>query len=79
MLNNDELFGGFDNISHDRLLMVASAHGRLGRYLKYIEPVNNTPKTTWKRAAAIRLTARMAETIRFNLTARGYRVHMVYA
>jgi hypothetical protein len=61
----------------DRILRVKGTTfaARWG-YLRRIDVVNNTP-VTGARSKALRLSAEMAETIRFNLTARGYRVEVV--
>lgn len=61
----------------DRVLRVATGVGWRG-FMTHIDVVTNRPKMTRNRERAIRLSAEMAETIRFNLTARGYRVRVEF-
>lgn len=62
---------------NDRLLRVARPGQRSQfRWLHHIDVVTNLPKTTSDRTKALRLSSETAETIRFNLTARGWKVKL---
>ena len=64
--------------TRDRLVMVGTGTVRLGwAFLKRIDVCSNKPVTTQHRMKALWLTWQMAETLRFNLTARGFRVKVV--
>lgn len=69
----EDLFGGLDNIVKDRLLQVK--HNGAWRFMHHIDVNTHQPRFS-RRAEALRLTARTAETIRFNLTARGFAVRV---
>lgn len=67
-----------DNTVADRFLMTAKPGSKTLRPMHHIDVCSNAPRAAKSRATAMRLTAAMAETIRFNLTARGFRVRVEF-